>query len=156
MANLFNITSGKTAASAAGAIKVCCLLSTPSTVEAAIPQIDISFDSVATGAGAVAVVVELVRYTSASAAGAAYTPQKVSNPDGPAAASSARINDTTDGGSPTILWGTLLVPTGLPFILQYPLGREWHTKVSDFIGLRITPQTGFTACNYYANLAHEE
>jgi hypothetical protein len=155
VANNYGISSGLTACPAAGSFKVACQFATSANAEATVAQLDISFDSVATGAGAVAVIVALVRCTGASSGGASYTPGKVSNPDGPASEFTARINDTTDGASPTVLWETLVYPTGLPLIVQYPLGREWKSKVSDFIELRIKPQTGFTACNYDANLQVE-
>lgn len=156
MANSYSISSGLTACPAAGSVKVVAQAASTAGVQFEIPQIDISFDSTATGAGAVAVVVSLVRTTAASSGGATFTPGKLSNPDGPASNTTARINDTTDGTSPTVLWETLVYPTGLPFVLQYPLGRAWRSKVSDFIELRIKPQTGFTACNYDGNLMIEE
>lgn len=155
MGNLYTISSGLTAAPAAGSFKVVCQAASTANAEFLVAQIDISFDSTATGAGAVAVIVEVVRCTGASSGGSTFTPGKTSNPDGPASEFTARINDTTDGSAPTVIWGTLIYPTGLPWCLQYPLGREAKSKVSDFIEWRIKPQTGFTACNYYGNLIVE-
>lgn len=150
------IASGLVACPAAGSFKVACQAASSSTSRLQVVQVDISFDSVATGAGAVAVICELVRCTGASSGGATYTPGKMTDPDSLAAVTTARINDTTDGASPTVLWGTLVYPTGLPFILQYPLGAMWASKVSDFIEWRIKPQTGFTAANYYAQMTVRE
>lgn len=150
----YSVSSGKAPAPAAGTAKVAVQLATPATATATIIAMDISFDSTATGAGAVPVLVELVRYTGASSGGTAPTPTAMRKGQ-IASATTARINDTTDGAGPTVIKGWLISPTG-GLSQQLPLGREVDMEASDFVGVRITPQTGFTASNYDVNVDFEE
>lgn len=140
---------------AASATRVAVGLATGTTVTAVITGFDVTFDSVSTGAGAIPVRVELVRCTGASnTTGTAPTPTKWNKSTG-AAAVTARINDTVDGASPTIIKSWLVPPTG-GFSYQFPLGREIEMDVSDFLELRLISQAGMTTCNYEANLDWEE
>ena len=153
MARKYTITSGLTSL-AASTTKVACALATPSTETAVIISADISFDSTATGAGAIPVRVALVRATGASSGGSTFTPTKWNSAQ-IASVCTARINDTTDGASPTIIEEWLVPPTLLmPY--QFPLSREHVLIASDFYELRVTSQAGLTTCNYIANLAFEE
>lgn len=153
MAHQYTVTSGLTSL-AASTTKVACQLATGTTITNAIIGFDISFDSVATGAGAIPIRVELVRATGASSGGSTLTPLEWET-TGPASITTARINDTTDGSSPTIVMSWLVSPTS-GFSFQFPLGREIKMVVSDFFELRLISQSGMTTCNYEANLHFEE
>lgn len=150
----YTTSSTKTAAAAAGTAKVAVQLASGATVTGTIFGIDITLDSTATGAGAIPCLVELVRTTGASSGGATATPAKW-NKDFIAANVTARINDTTDGASPTVLKAWLIAPTS-GVIVQLPLDREFDLEASDFFEVRITLQTGTTACDYLVNVDHEE
>lgn len=153
MARKYSVQSGLTSL-AASTTKVACQLATGSTLTNTIIGFDISFDSTATGAGAVPIRVELVRATGASSGGSTFTPTKWYAAD-IAPVTTARINDTTDGASPTIIKSWLVSPTsGLSY--QFPLGRELQLNNSDFLELRLISQSGMTTCNYEANLDFEE
>lgn len=153
MARGYTVTSGLTSI-AASVTKVACQLATGTTINNILRGFDISFDSVASGAGAIPVRVQIVKATGASAAGATATPGK-NYPADIAAATTARVNDTTDGASPTILKEWLVSPTS-GFSFQFPLGREICMNNSDFLELRLVSQAGMTTCNYVANLDFEE
>lgn len=153
MAEQFTVTSGLTSLAAA-TTKVACQLATGTTVSTTIIGFDIGFDSTATGAGAIPVRVALVRATGASSGGSTFTPVRW-NTGMRVANATARINDTTDGASPTIIKEWLVSPTTF-FAYQFPLGREIDMAVSDFLELRVVSQTGMTTCNYIANLDFEE
>jgi hypothetical protein len=153
MARKYTVTSGLTSL-AASTTKVACQLATGTNVTNSIVGFDVTFDSTATGAGAIPIRVELVRTTGASSGGATYTPTKWHKAVG-AAVTTARINDTSDGASPTIIKSWLVPPTG-GISYQFPLGREIEMDVSDFLELRLISQAGMTTCNYEANLDVEE
>jgi hypothetical protein len=150
----YTVSSGRTAAAAAGTAKVAVALATGASVKNVIFGIDITFDSTATGAGAISALVELVRTTAASSGGAVATPVSWLKSD-IASLTTARINDTTDGTGPTVI-KSWLVPVLSGVLQQLPLGREISMNVSDFLELRITLLTGATACDYNANLDFEE
>jgi hypothetical protein len=154
MARKYTISSGKTAAPAATVVKVAVSIATGAAVTAVITGADITFDSTATGAGAVPVLVELCRTTAAPSGGSTATPASWRKGQ-MAAVATARVNDTTDGTSPSVVKSWLVSPTS-GVLQQLPLGREFEVDPSDFWELRITPQTGFTACNYVANVDIEE
>lgn len=149
----YTVSSGKTAAPAAGVVKVMIQLATGAAVTNTIIGIDLTDDSTATGAGAIPSLVEVVRETGVSSGGAAATPAPWKKGQ-IASGTTARINDTTDGAGPTVIWSYLVQPTGGQLI-QLPLGREIDMEASDFVAIRITPQTGFTASNFDC-LAHFE
>jgi len=149
----FAVNSGKTSI-AASITQVACYIATGSTVTAKVIDLACSFDSTATGAAAVPFRVELVRVTGASSGGSTYTPVALESGD-TASNTTARINDTTDGASPTILYSWLVSPTSGIYV-QYPLGREWQLKASDFLELRIISPSGITTCNYEASLTFQD
>jgi hypothetical protein len=150
----YTVTSGKTAAPAAAAVKVAVQLATGAAVTNTIIGIDITDDSVATGAGAVPTLVELVRTTGASSGGAVATPAPWKKGQ-IASGTTARINDTTDGAGPTVIMSWLVQPTGGQ-LMQLPLGRDVDMEASDFMEVRLTPQSGVTAYNYDVNVHIEE
>jgi hypothetical protein len=153
MARKYTVSSGLTSL-AASTTKVAAQLATTSTVSNTIISFDVTFDSIATGAGAVPVRVEIVRESTASTGGATSTPTKW-NKDLAVSVSTARINDTTDGTVTNIIKSWLVSPTaGITY--QFPLGREIEMGVSDFLALRLISQAGMTTCNYEANLDFEE
>ncbi len=150
MTRLYTATSGLVSLAASTA-KVAVGLATGSAVTATIFGWDISFDSTASGAGAISVRVALVRCTGVSSTGgAAITPGPWCK-GGLAAATTARAGDTTDGASPTIIKEWLVSPTaGFSYI--FPYGKELEMAVSDFIELRVTSQAGMTAANFIGSL----
>jgi hypothetical protein len=150
----YTVSSGKVAAAAAGTVKVAVQLATPATDTNTIHGIDVTFDSTASGAGAVAALVELVRTTGASSGGATSTPAPWKKGQ-IASGTTARINDTTDGSAPSVL-KSWLVPVVSGVLQQLPLGREVDMEASDFVEVRITLQSGATACNYDCNVDLEE
>ncbi len=152
----YSVNSAKTAAAAAGTLKVAWQLATGAAVTGTLWGVDISFDSIANpaSAGGIPALVELVRETGASSGGAAQTPV-IWKKGQIASGTTARINDTTDGAGPTVIMGWL-VPIFSVWPQQLPLGREIDLEASDFLALRVTLQTGATACNYNCNGHFEE
>jgi hypothetical protein len=151
MGQLFSVTSGKTAGAAAGSVKVAVALATGSGVRNVITQIDVTLNG--TNAAAKPVLVELVKTTAAPSGGSTYTPIKVQSRV--ASVTTARINDTTDGASPTIqqAW---LVPATSGMVVQLPLGREIEMAPSEFWEVRITWQSAETVTDYLVNVYFEE
>ncbi len=154
MPRLYTTTSGLVSL-AASTTKVAIGLATGAAVTATLIGWDISFDSTASGAGAVSVRVALVRCTGVSSvAGSAVTPAPTAK-GGLAAAVTARAGDTTDGSAPTIIKEWLVSPTaGYSYI--WPYGKELEMAVSDFLELRVTSQSGMTTCNFIADIDHQE
>jgi hypothetical protein len=151
MGQLFSVTSGKTAGAAAGSVKVAVALATGAGVRNVITQIDVTLNG--TNAAAKPVLVELVKTTAAPSGGSTYTPIKVQSRV--ASVTTARINDTTDGASPTIqqAW---LVPATSGMVVQLPLGREIEMAPSEFWEVRITWQSAETVTDYLVNVYFEE
>ncbi len=153
MARKYTVTSGLVSL-AASTTKVACQLATGSTITNCVTGFDITFDSVATGSGAIPVRVQIVKPTAAGSGGSTATPAKW-HEDLAASASTARISDSTAGASPVVVKEWLVSPTsGLSY--QFPLGREIEMGVSDFLELKLVSQSGMTTCNYIANLDFEE
>lgn len=152
----YSVSSAKTAAAAAGTLKVAWQLATGAAVTATLWAADVSFDSVANpaSAGGIPALVELVRETGASSGGAAQTPV-IWKKGQIASGTTARINDTTDGAGPTVIMAWLL-PIFSAYPQQLPLGREIDLEASDFLALRVTLQSGATGCNYLSNGHFEE
>jgi hypothetical protein len=153
LARKYTINSGKTSLAAA-ATQVACAAATGATVTNTVIGADCTFDSTATGSGAVAVLVEIVRTTGASSGGASATPAPWKKGQ-IASGTTGRKNDTSDGASPTVIAGWLISPTS-GVIYQFPLGRDLEMEASDFVELRLTSQSGMTTCDYDANLHIEE
>jgi hypothetical protein len=153
MAQLYSVTSGLTAGAAAGSIKVAAHIATGSAVANRIVAFDVSFDGI--NAAAKPVLVELVKTTGAPSGGSTYTPNVINGQAGRTAQSTARINDTADGSSPTILAAWKVPATG-GFSYQWPLGREPEMPVSAFYEIRITWAAAETVVNYLVNVWFEE
>lgn len=155
MGQIFSATSGQTACAAAGSVKVAIQLATGAGEVIRIKQWDVFFNG--TTATEKPIKVELVKTTGASSGGSTYTPLKV-NGDAYAVSTSivsTRINDTTDGSSPTIQSGHL-VPATSGLCVQYPLGCEPMVSASEFWEIRITIQSGGAANDYLVNVYWEE
>lgn len=153
MANQFVVQSGKTVC-ASNALKVAASLASTSTKTAKVTGIDVSFDGV--DSTKTPILVELVRTTGApSTSGAAFTPVLEGGDASATASCTARINDTADGASPTVIRAWLVSPTG-GLSYQWPLGREPSLKVSDFIEVRVTTVSASGTPNYDVTLAFEE
>lgn len=150
--SLYVVNSGKTAC-ASNAAKVAVALATGSAVTNTLVGFDVTFDG--TSSSATPILVELVKTTAASSGGASATVQIVSANTSRSVQTTARINDTTDGSTPTVLAGWFVPPTG-GFSYQWPLGREVEMPVSAFFEIRITTATGSGTPNYDVNLWFEE
>lgn len=148
MPQLYSVTSGLTACAAAASVKVAVALATGAQVRATITQIDVMFNG--TTSTEKPVKVELVKTTAAPSGGSAYTPLLL-QPGGRTSQTTARINDTTDGSSPTIQQG-YLIPATSGICIQFPLQREIELAVSEFWEVRITLQTGAAANDYLVNV----
>jgi hypothetical protein len=141
---LFSVTTGSTALVAATA-KTVIELATGAGVTNSWAEFDVCFNGVT--ATAIPVLCELVRYT-ATGTGTVYTPNKVSGAQDVAAATTAKINDTVEPSTPTILAAYFIPPTSgltLPFILNPPVGMI----NSQFQGIRLTAPA---IVNYVVNL----
>lgn len=153
MAAVFAVNSGKVACASA-AVKVMVQIASTTTKTCKIIGFDVSFDG--TTATNTPILVELCRETGASSTGgSAPTPARAGGDASVTSAMTARINDTTDGASPTVLGGWLVPPTS-GFSYQFPLGREVTMVISDFIALRCTTVAGSGTPNYDATLWYEE
>lgn len=148
MARDYSVTNGAVALAAAIAktiIEIAC----GATVSADLVQASVSFDASAAAAG---IVVELVRFT-ATGTGTGYTPLKY-NDSAQMMASivTAKINDTVEPTTPTII-ESYFVPNTAGQFWQLPLGRELVIPPSTLLGLRITSAA---IVNVRGNLVFEE
>lgn len=160
MAVQYSVTSGLVSIAASVTGKVGISLACGTTVAATLIAMDISFDGVATGAGAIPIRVQLCRTsTVSSTTGAAATPSPY-NSLLHAAVTTARIGDTVGGTlSPNTAQGIAhewLVSQNGGMSYQWPLGREFDIPHSGFAELRLTTQAGMTTCNYVCNWIFEE
>src|SRR5574340_17813 len=130
-----------------------CTLATSATTTARIVGFDIGWD------GSLIkfepVLVELVKVTAAASGGTTFTPLAVGPDTSRTAQATARINDTGDGTSPTVLAAWVRADIG-GFSYQWPLGREPNVPVSAFWELRVTPANNEVLANYDVNLWFEE
>jgi hypothetical protein len=153
----YTVTTGKVSIAASVTNVVPISLACGATVAACLIGFDISFDSVATGAGAAPILVSVVRTsTVSSTTGAAYTPLAF-NSLLHSAVTTARTGDTVGGTlvGTGVLKSWLVSPTsGLSY--QWPLGREIDVPHSTFLEVRLTSIAGMTTCNYVASLDFEE
>lgn len=139
---------------AASTTLVLVQLATGTTVTATILGFDVGFDSVATGAGAIPVRIQLVRPTAASSGGSTNTPA-VWDKGGLAANTTSRKSDTTAGTGPVVIKEWLVSPTtGFSYI--FPLGREISLGISDFFELKAISQAGMTTVNVSSNVDFAE
>lgn len=153
MARRYSVSSGQVSL-AASTTKILAQLATGSTITNTLIGASISGDSIATGAGAIPVRVQLVRPTAASSGGSTATPAKM-NKSMPAAATTARVGDTSAGSTPAVLEEWEVSPVAGQLI-QLPLGREYEMDISDFLELKVISQAGMTTCNLVGNLQFEE
>lgn len=154
MANLY-VVNASLVSIAASTTKMAVSLASGSTTDCVIVGWDISFDGYATGSAAIPCRVQLVRPTGVSSTtGAAFTPSKAYKAQR-ASVVTARTGDTTAGASPLVLAEYLVSQTsGMSY--QFPLGRALAMDVSDFFELKLITQSGWTTCNYSANVWFEE
>lgn len=153
MANLFTVNTGSVASPSA-ATKVCVQLASTSTKTCKITGFDITFDG--TDATKTPILVTFARETGVSStSGSAPTPVLAGGDASVTSAMTARISDTTDGASPTVICGWFVSPTS-GISIQFPLGREISLKISDFVALRVTTVAGSGTPNYSAVVWFEE
>jgi hypothetical protein len=153
VAALFTVNSGKTACASA-ALKVAVQIASTSTKTCKIVAVDCTFDG--TTATNTPILLEMVRETGASnTSGTAPTPVLAGGDASVTSSMTARINDTVDGASPTVLNGWLIPPTS-GFSYQWPLGREITLKISDFVAARVTTVAGSGTPNYDVTIWYEE
>lgn len=149
----FVVNSGKVACASAAA-KVMVQIASTATKTCRITSVDVSFDG--TDATKTPILCELVRETGVSSTGGtAPTPALEGGDASVTTSMTARINDTTDGASPTVLRGWLVSPTS-GFSYQWPMGREPSLKISDFVAWRCTTVAGSGTPNYDATVGFEE
>ena len=133
MANQYSVNNGGSALVAATA-KTLVEITTTSTQEARIKQLQVSFNDSSAAAGT---KVELVTYTGAST-GTAYTPKKYNaDAQGRAANTSAKINDSVEPTTPTVL-DVWYLPNTAGLFMQWPLGCELYIPISTIFGVRVT------------------
>jgi hypothetical protein len=153
MAAVFTVNTGAVA-SPSNTTKVAVQLATTSTKACKIIGFDITFDG--TDSTKTPILVTFARETGASSvSGSAPTPVLAEGDASVTANTTARISDTTDGASPTVICGWYVSPTsGLSY--QFPLGREISMKISDFVAMRVTTVTASGTPNYNATVWFEE
>lgn len=151
MAPLFTITAK--GITVVNGIKIPIHIASSSVCQNTVTAMDITFEG--TTATAKPLLVEWVKTTAAPSGGSSYTPLLTLSARRPAI-TTARVNDTTDGSSPTII-KSWYIPYTSGVCFQLPLGREALGQIpSEFHELRITQATGETAVNYTANMDLEE
>lgn len=148
---LYIVSSGVQALTG-GVAKIGIQLATATGVINRWTQCDITFDSA--NSANTPCKCELVKTTSVSASGTTATLQPMNSEarSKGTASTTARIGDTTDGGSPTIL-ATWFVPVVAGQIFQLPLGRELTMEGNMFYELRLNAPQGVNAA---VNLQIEE
>lgn len=149
MAALFVVTSGSSGLTA-NTIKVPVLLYTGAATQCVITQTDVTFNGVT--ASDVPIQFEIATTSGSSSGGSIVTPYAVNPGSRAAAATVARINDTTEGGSPSVKAAWFIPPTS-GFSIQYPLGREPGLAPSVFIEFRLRAPA---AVSYVVNVWFEE
>lgn len=133
MGNQYSVNNGASALVAATA-RTLVEITTPSTQDVRIKQLEVSFNDSAAAAGT---KVEFVTYTGAST-GTAYTPKKYNDgAQGRVSNTSAKINDTVEPTSPTVL-DVFYLPNTAGMFFQWPLGCELYVPVSTIFGVRVT------------------
>lgn len=143
----YTVTTGSTALVAATA-KTMIELSSSANVPAEWIACDITFNGVT--ASAVPVTVDFCTYT-ATGTGTTYTPKRFGQALG-TAATTAKINDTVEPSTPTVLFSWFIPPTsGVQY--QWPLGRELFQGTSVVQGIRLTAPA---IVNAIVNLTFEE
>ncbi len=153
MPAVFTINTGSVACASA-AVKVAVQVASTTTKTCKIIGLGVTFDG--TDATKTPILVTLARETGVSSTGgSAPTPAKSGGDASVTSAMTARISDTTDGASPTVLYGWFVPPTS-GFVLQFPLGREPTLAISDFVALRVLTVAGSGTPNYNAYLEYEE
>lgn len=147
MPTQYIITAGPTALVAATAKTIVELTST-ANVPPEWVAVDITFDG--TTAAATPVRVDFCTY-AATGTGTAYTPKRFGQALG-ISATTAKINDTVEPTTPTVLFSWYVPPTsGISY--QWPLGRELFQATSTIMGIRLTAPA---AVNAIVNLSIEE
>lgn len=142
----FVITSGS--AAVATTLKVMAQMATGTALDNVMLGWDV-YQNGALNATTAASQVDVQRQSGVSSGGATFTPNRL-NPITPhAAATTVRINDTTNGATPTTLF-SLFVPVVSGISYQYPLGRELAMTASSWLAFCITGATGVSA-NYIFN-----
>lgn len=151
MADRYVVTSGSSAVSTS--LKVMCALATGTTVTNELIAWDVTQNG-ALNATTAASQVDFQKTTTASSGGATATPNKFGAQADLAAQTTARVNDTTNGSTPTTYF-SFFVPVVSGISYQYPLGREWTMTTSQFTGVAITGATAVSA-NYICNVYFSE
>lgn len=151
MANIFKVYNGAVPTTASQvpvatstSILTLLELAIPSTVEIIPTAWGISFDG---SAAATPGIVELFGTTVAiGSGGTAVTATKASNPNGPAALTTAKFTAATEGTVANLRMADchLIAPT-TQFTMQWPLGREFRCAVSTFLRVRVKFGTSVNA-----------
>jgi hypothetical protein len=143
-----NSGTGLTAATAKTVIEI----SNSTTTASRLIELVLSCDYV-TIATPLFIKVEFILGTSGT--GTAYTPKKLNGEaQNRAAGTTAKINDTVEPTSVTVLRTMGFVVPGGPLALQWPLGRETYYNVNNMLGIRCTCASAIT--NVFASALIEE
>lgn len=145
----YSVTTGLTALAAATA-KTMIEINPGANTPVELIGMDVS-SSYLTSGTPVSLLVELVSY-AASGTGTAYTPRRYGQAVG-VATSTAKINDTVEPSTPTVVQGYELILPGGPFPWLWPAGREYFLSVSTFNGIRLTASA---VCSVIVNAVFEE
>jgi len=146
MAETYVVTASGVALVAATA-KTVAEVTAGSTVSARIISIDITTKNGVTTQNS-EMLVELVRYTTAST-GTAFTPTRVNGESqNRASLCTAKTNDTVEPAGTVTVVKSWYVPSTAGVIQQLPLGREVYLPPSTIIGVRCNaPQAQTVAVN---------
>lgn len=143
----YMVSTGSTALTAATA-KTMIELTTTANVPVEWIACDITFNG--TSSTAVPVTVDFCTY-AATGTGTAATIRRAGQAVG-TSATTAKINDTVEPTTPTVLFSWFIPPTsGVQYV--WPLGRELFQSVSTVQGIRLTAPA---AVNAIVNLVYEE
>jgi hypothetical protein len=145
------VTSGSTSITA-NTPKYMVVLATGSTVSNDWTQLDVSFDGILSTS--VPVRIDIWLTTQATTGGSAITyaaAHRANRGTLMDPQTTARVNDTTDGGTPVIVASWFVHPqSGVTY--QFPLGREYGMGVSQFKGVKVTTPAAAATINCITNL----
>lgn len=134
MAETYGVTASNITLSAASA-KTVAEVTTGSTTTARIISVDLTTKNGVTSQNS-EILVELVRYTTAST-GTAYTPTKMNGEaQNKASLCTAKTNDTVEPAGTVTVLKSWYVPSTSGALQQLPLGREIYIPASTILGVR--------------------
>jgi hypothetical protein len=127
---------------AAATAKTVAAISTPSTRKARLLGFTAAWNSVTSTDASV--LVEIVRYTTATGTGTLRTPRRI-DPNQPAALCEGVVNYTAEPTVVEVAYETLATPVGGTLIMPFVPEEALMAAVSQILGIRLTApqaQTG--------------